>query len=240
MANEYMPSGAVQAAAAAVEEQKNRRPGEYQSAWDAQLNEAMQRILNREPFQYNLNGDALYRQYKDQAIRTGRLAMMDTMGQAAALTGGYGSSYSQNAGQQAYQQSLASLNDRIPELYQLALDQYRQSGADLMAQYNLLSGRENQDYGRYQDSLSAWQRDADRLWAAYNDERGFDYDAYRHLIEDEQWRMEFEENKRRYDQEWEEKHKKKKKEPVVVYVPKPTNPTPPTPPTPPDNPVIRL
>jgi hypothetical protein len=31
------------------------------------------------------------------------MAMMDTMGKAAGLTGGYGSPYAQQVGQQAYQ-----------------------------------------------------------------------------------------------------------------------------------------
>ena len=42
-------------------------------------------------------------------MKNGRLAMMDSMGRAAALTGGYGSSYAQSAGQQAYQKQMDSL-----------------------------------------------------------------------------------------------------------------------------------
>lgn len=202
----YTPSQAVQAALEAVEEQKNSRPGEYRSAWEEQLQGAMEKILNRQAFHYNLNGDALYQQYRDQAVRTGRLAMMDTMGQAAALTRGYGNSYAQNAGQQAYHQELASLNDRIPELYAMALDQYYREGDDLLRRYELLSGRENQDYGRYQDTMSAWQKEANRLWGVYSDERGFDYDAYRDTVGDDQWQMEFNEAKRRYDQKWQAEH----------------------------------
>ena len=51
-------------------------------------------------FKYNVNADPLYQQYKDQYIQGGKLAMMDTMGKAAALTGGYGSTYGQQVGQQ--------------------------------------------------------------------------------------------------------------------------------------------
>lgn len=242
MANEYEQSRAVAAAREEMEEQKNRKPGEYSSLWDSQIQQAMQDILNREQFRYNLNGDALYRQYQEQAMKNGRLAMMDTMGQAAAMTGGYGSSYAQSVGQQAYQQELLGLNDRIPELYALALEQYRQTGQDLLSRYELLNGREKQDYSRYQDSWDAWQREADRLWSLYDRERGFDYDAYRDLIEDEQWQAEFDEDKRRYDQEWEDKHKKKKEtKPTYVYVPvKPSTPTAPAAPEKPSNPTVTL
>lgn len=202
MANVYMPSAAVAAALKAVEDQKKSRPESYRSAWDAQIQQAMDAILNRENFHYNLNGDALYQQYKQQAIRNGRLAMMDTMGQAAALTGGYGNSYAETAGQQAYQQNLATLNDRIPQLYAMALAQYRQQGDDLQKRYELMQGREQQDYSRYQDILAGWQRDADRLWNIYTGERDFDYGSFRDSVADAQWQAEFDEAQRRYNQEW--------------------------------------
>lgn len=240
MAKEYEQSRQVLAAREAVETQEGKRPGEYSSVWDSQIRQAMQDILNRQQFRYNLNGDALYRQYREQAMKNGRLAMMDTMGQAAALTGGYGSSYAQSVGQQAYQQEMTGLTDRIPELYALAMEQYRQTGQELMNRYELLSGQEQQDYSRYRDNWDAWQAEVDRLWSLYDRERGFDYDAYRDLIADEQWQAEFDEDKRRYDQEWEDKHKKKKKqEPVYVYVPVPETP-PATPPAAPSNPQVQL
>lgn len=199
----YVPSQAVAEALAAVENQKAERPGEYQSAWEALLRQSMEQILNRQPFHYNLNGDALYQQYRQQAIRDGRLAMMDTMGQAAAMTGGYGNSYAQTLGQQVYQQNLLKVNDRIPELYAMALDQYRMESQAQQDRYNLIYGREQQDYGRYRDSVNEWQQDASRLWEIYRDQLDFDYGSYRDRVGDQQWQAEFQEAKRRYDQEWE-------------------------------------
>ena len=55
--------------------------------------EALQAYLNREDFQYDVDADALYQQYKDRYVELGKTAMQDTMGKAVALTGGYGSSY---------------------------------------------------------------------------------------------------------------------------------------------------
>ena len=98
----YKPSDTVTQAQALLQQQMAQKPGEYTSPWQAQLNDAMNKILNREKFSYDLNGDALYQQYKDQYMTQGKMAMMDTMGQAAALTGGYGNSYAQGVGQQAY------------------------------------------------------------------------------------------------------------------------------------------
>lgn len=205
MATTYIPSQAVLAALGAVETQKKNRPEEYRSAWEAQIQQAMDAILNRQPFHYNVNGDALYQQYKNQAIRNGRLAMMDTMGQAAALNGGYGSSYAQTVGQQAYQQQLSTLNDRIPELYAMALEQYRQQGDALNQRYALISDREKQDYSRYLDALADWQKEADQLLGIYHTERDFDYGSYRDAVKDSQWQAEFAEAQRRYNQEWEAK-----------------------------------
>ena len=50
---------------------------------------------------------------------------MDTAGQAAALTGGYGNSYAQTAGQQTYNQYLLGLTQLVPQYQQMALEQYR-------------------------------------------------------------------------------------------------------------------
>lgn len=59
-------------------------------------------ILNRKDFSYDMNNDQMYQQYRDAYMRQGQQAMRDTMGAASALTGGYGSTYAQTAGSQAY------------------------------------------------------------------------------------------------------------------------------------------
>ena len=97
-----------------------------------------------------MNGDALYKQYKDRYTQQGKQAMMDTMGQAQAMTGGYGNSYAQTVGQQAYNQQLNQLNDVIPELYQLALSKYNQDTASLQDQYAMYANLNAQDYSRWQ------------------------------------------------------------------------------------------
>ena len=93
-----------------------------------QLQDIMDKILGREDFHYDMDADALYQQYKDKYMKQGALAMEDTMGKAAALTGGYGNSYAQSVGQQVYNQHLAGLNDVVPELYALARQQYDAEG----------------------------------------------------------------------------------------------------------------
>ena len=102
-----------------------------------QLNSLYDQIMNRKPFQYDLNGDLLYRQMADRYTQLGQQAMRDTMGQAAALTGGYGNSYAAQVGNQAYQQYLTALNDNIPQLWDRAYQVYQDQGDQLMQQYQL-------------------------------------------------------------------------------------------------------
>lgn len=106
--------------------------------------EALNAYLNREDFRYDLDGDALYQQYKDRYMEMGKTAMEDTMGQAAALTGGYGSSYAQNVGHQAYNRYMQQLGDVVPELYQLAYDRYRDKGDRLYKTYQSWSELEQE------------------------------------------------------------------------------------------------
>jgi len=102
-----------------------------------QLNSLYDQIMNRKPFQYDLNGDLLYRQMADQYTQLGQQAMRDATGTAAGLTGGYGNSYANQVGNQAYQQYLTALNQNIPELYDRAYQAYLNQGDQLMQQYQL-------------------------------------------------------------------------------------------------------
>ena len=89
--SQYNESQAVRDARDRMNQYEAQRPQEWTGGtYQDSLNEAMNKINNREKFSYDLNGDALYQQYKDQYMNLGKMAMADTMGQAAALTGGYG------------------------------------------------------------------------------------------------------------------------------------------------------
>lgn len=186
----YEQSEEVKKAREALSQQESARPGAYSSQWQSRLESTLDQILNRKEFRYDMNADALYNQYRDQYLRQGRLAMEDTLGQAAALTGGYGSSYAQQVGQQTYQGYLAGLNDKLPELYRLALSKYQLEGDQLRDKYDLLSDREAGDYGRYQDAVKAWQTERDYLadrydtqreadYARYNDDKTFDFSVWK-------------------------------------------------------------
>lgn len=108
--------------------------------WETQLKETAQEIINREPFKYDMNEDAVYQQYKNAYDEQGKKAMEDTIGQASALTGGYASSYATTAGQQAYNEYMKGLNDITPDLYDMAFQKYQNEGTALKERYNMLAG----------------------------------------------------------------------------------------------------
>lgn len=112
----------------------------YGGSYDEQIRDTAQQIQNRPAFSYDLDGDALYQQYKDRYTQNAKLGMKDTMGQAAALTGGYGNSYAQGVGQQRYDETMRGLTDMIPTLEQSAYQRWRDQGTDLQNRYSMLSG----------------------------------------------------------------------------------------------------
>ena len=175
----YNESDAVRLAREAMQAHEANKVADWTGGTYGQsVKDALDKINNREKFTYDLNGDALYQQYKDQYMNLGKLAMQDTIGQASAMTGGYGNSYAATAGNQAYQGYLQKLNDVVPELYQMALNQYNQEGQDLkdnLAMYQSLYGTE---YGEYRDKVSDWNTEQARLSDAYNNERTFDYNKF--------------------------------------------------------------
>lgn len=173
---------------------------QFDSTWDDQVNALADQILNRPQFQYDLNADAMYDQYANQYRLLGQQAMQDTMGQAAGLTGGYGSSYAQTAGQQAYQGYLDRLNEVVPELYAQARTAYDQQGQDLYSQLGLAQNMYDTEYGQYQDAvqnaqqnLSYWQSVAEQenadYWQQWQQDQyeaeqayGHQQDAYNNLV----------------------------------------------------------
>ncbi len=162
----YTPSDEVTAARAYRDSVAAMEPGAYQSRFEEKLQELYDQIAGREAFDYDPEEDEAYRRYAKLYAAKGAAAMEDTLGKAASLTGGYGSSYAQSAGQQAYNGYLQELAALVPELRQAALAEYRQEGQALADQFSMLSQREKNDYARYQNERADWQK----LLAAAQDE----------------------------------------------------------------------
>lgn len=144
----------------------------YSSKWQGLIDSTLNSLQNGKPFSYDLNGDILYHQYAEQFGRSADRAMRDTVGQVSALSGGYGNSYAQTAGQQAYSDTMSGLNDVIPQLYQLALNKYNQEKQDLKDMLSIYQDMENSDYGKYIDERDfAYTKGVDDRNFAYNEQQ---------------------------------------------------------------------
>ena len=58
---------------------EEKQAGAYSSQWQGQLEDTIAKILDRKDFSYDLNGDALYQQYKDRYIQGGQMGLWRRM-----------------------------------------------------------------------------------------------------------------------------------------------------------------
>lgn len=179
----YTPSSDVEAEQALLDSLAQLRPGDYESDFTAQLDALYQEISSRPGFSYDPGSDAAYQSYALQYARQGRAAMADTLGQTAHLTGGYGSSYAQSAAQQSYQRYLQQLSDVLPQLQSAAYSRYRDEGDALMDRYKLLQGQDEEAYGRWQDLVSAWQKEVSQAQSRYDQISSRDLKNYQLLLD---------------------------------------------------------
>lgn len=133
------------------------KPADYSSAFQGQLDNARNQILN---FKYNPMQDANYQALAKIYGARGNQAAKDTLGDAASLNGGFGTSYAVSAAQQArnqYNQELAGL---IPDLEANAYNR-------LQTNYGALRDADTDAYNRYRDAVADYQ------WG-----KGLDLDIY--------------------------------------------------------------
>lgn len=145
----------------------------YLSRYQARIDALADAILNRDPFSYDKEKDPLYLQYKDTYTRGGQRGMQDTLAQVSARTGGLASSYAESAAQQTYNNYMAQLADKVPELYQLAYSMYMDDLTQDRNDLSMLMGLDDTAYGRW------------------SDDRNFGYNAYRDQVADSQWQTQF-------------------------------------------------
>lgn len=189
---EYKKSQAVQSAENALNNWEKNKPGEYDSKYSEQIEALLNDILNREDFTYNLNADPLYQQYRDQYIENGKKAMMDTVGNATALTGGYANSYAVNAGNEAYDEYLNSLNDIALDLRDRAYIQYTDEGDKMVEDVTLLRSLDGDDYDKYLGQLERYYADGEYLLNKLTSMSDAEFDQF--LAEVDSW-----ENDREYE-----------------------------------------
>lgn len=154
----------------------------YESKYDPQIDALLNEILNRDDFSYNAMNDPLYQQYAAMYQREGDRAMKETLAEAAAGAGGM-NTYAITAAQQANSYYNSQLNDKIPELYQLAYEMYLNDKESKVQDLGLLQNMDATQYSRYRDTMSDWK-----------DDKNFAYGLYQDAIEQGNWQTNFDNN----------------------------------------------
>ena len=155
---------------------------EYNNKYDPQIEALLNEILNRDDFSYDAANDPLYQQYVNMYRREGDRAMKETMAEAAAGAGGM-NTYAITAAQQANNYYNSQLNDKIPELYQLAYEMYLKDKESKVQDLGLLQGMDATQYNRYRDTMTDWK-----------DDRNFAYGVYQDDVEQGNWERTFDNN----------------------------------------------
>lgn len=155
--------------------------GSFDSEYKDEMDSLLDAILNRPDFSYDYTKDPLYQQYAEVYTREGNRAMLDTLGQVAARTGGLASSYATAAANQANNYYMSQLGDKIPELQQLAYSMWMDDYNMDMQNMSLLMGLDDTAYSRW------------------NNDRNFNYGVFRDNISDGRY-----EDETAYNRWWEQ------------------------------------
>ena len=134
------------------------------TSYTDQIKDLMEQIQNRDKFEYDVDSDVLFQQYLGSAMNSGKTAMMDTIGQASALTGGYGSTYATAAGNQQYNAYIQDAYNNLPEYYQMALEAYQMEGEEMYNQLSMLNQADATEYQRLYDSWNANFTNAQQIY----------------------------------------------------------------------------
>ena len=162
---------------------------EYSSQYSSQIDQLLNSILNRDPFSYDYTTDPSYQAYADQYKRLGDRAREDTLGNIAAMNGGYASSWAASAASQAQNDYNQQLSNIIPTLYEAAYNRYMDDYNMDVTNLGLVQGVDNMYYDRYRDTVS------DSQW-----QQEFDYTKEQDKIANNQWQQSFDWNQ--YVDEW--------------------------------------
>ncbi len=152
----------------------------YSSQYTGQIDQALNELLNKSGnFSYNYENDPLWQQYKESYQREGDRGLENAMAQATALTGGRMNSNAMMVGQQAQNYYNSQMNDKIPELQQIAYKQYLDELTNARNNVNTLQNVEAQNYAKYQDQLAQFNTDREFGYRQTQDKNNYNYQNYR-------------------------------------------------------------
>lgn len=140
------------------------------TSYTDKINNTLSAIENYGKFSYDMNKDPLFQNALASAMKSGQTAMQDTIGQASALTGGYGNSYAVSAGNQAYNQMIEGAYDSLPEYYQIAKDAYEGELNNMYKQLSAYGDLDKTEYDRLANAYNANLQNVNSIYdREYND-----------------------------------------------------------------------
>ena len=181
MPSDYMESDEVEGRREQLRKVEENRPDPFKSKYQDQISNLLDGIYNQKKFSYtgkDLQNDDIYKMYAQRYSDSARRAMQDTMANAQAQSGGYGSSYAAQVAQQAYDNQMNGLNDKALDFRDRAYQMYRDDQANEYNKLQAFQGQDNTDYGRYRDTITDWQNDRNYFLNALNGERSHDLNVY--------------------------------------------------------------
>lgn len=168
-------------------------PGTYTSEYSDRIAGALDKVTN---WSYDPLQDASYQALARVYGQRGNIAAKNSLADAAALNGGYGTSYAVSAAQQARNQYNQELAAMIPDFENAA---YNRASNTLSA----LRDADDTAYGRFRDTESDKQWKYSQDYAAYRDKVSDsqwswtnEYNKYRDLMGDYQWQLNFDLSKK--------------------------------------------
>lgn len=123
--------------------------GTFNSAANEQANAMLKLLENREPYSYDASKDPAAQSYRKAYAREGRRAAEDTMGTAAAMTGGVASSAAVSAAAQAGNYYAAQSADKIAELEELAYGRYQDEGDRMRSMWSMYRDQADTEYNKW-------------------------------------------------------------------------------------------
>ena len=178
----YRPSGEVDAALDERNSVAAQRPDAYRSSFEEELLRLYGELVSRPDFSYDPKEDAAYHSYAAIYEKAGQKAMEDTLGKAASLTGGYDSSYAQQAAQQAYQGYLQQLSQLLPQLEENARERYEAQGDAVAQRYELTAQQQKAEQAAWEQAYEAWQQQLKEAESRYDAAYDRDFNEYKAML----------------------------------------------------------
>ena len=149
------------------------------TSYSDKVREMMSKIEGRDKFSYDVDSDPLFQQALASAMNSGKSAMQDTIGQASALTGGYGSTYATSAANQAYNAFIEDAYDNLPQYYQMAMEAYQMEGDEMYRQLGMYNDADATEYNRLLTAYDATYQHRNQMYnEEYQQFRDSKTDAY--------------------------------------------------------------